>query len=109
MEFGMYAFLVIAVVCFTTAVVMYLQQKPMTGIYDDSTRLIISHLQNQFSQIRTEFEIIQVRQTTLEKKIIGAARTVNLHMQSPIEIVQKGKGKSSLIDKAGITSEVPNV
>jgi chaperonin cofactor prefoldin len=52
---------------------------------------------NQLNQLKKDLEILAVRQHTLEKKIIGAERTINLNI-----IDQKGKGKTSLLNRAGV-------
>ncbi len=60
-------------------------------------------LLEQVKRMQNEFDIVKVRQTTLEKKIIGASRTINFSLQSPIEIIHSTKKKEPLIRRAGLT------
>lgn len=61
----------------------------------DCTELI-SGWGTNFDIIKKEQEVLQIRQRTLEKKIIGGERTINLNIIDP-----KGKAKP-LLDRAGV-------
>jgi mannitol-specific phosphotransferase system IIBC component len=82
-------------------------------LVDDRTGILALELENlkkQFEKVKTENEILVVRQHSLEKKIIAKDRNVNLTVNpgsAPIavEILQKPPPvptKKPLLEKAGI-------
>lgn len=75
------------------------------------TKFLESHgaIGKRFETFSKEFEVMSIRQRTLEKKIIEANRTVNLIFGKPIPVQmehiphtiikeKKGRGRSALID-----------
>ena len=66
------------------------------------------------NKLKKEFEIISVRQRTLEKRVAEVkSRTVNLNLSNPImvDIIEKiktpppGKGVGALLQKSGVTPQ----
>lgn len=62
---------------------------------------------SEIDKLKKEFEILQVRQHTLEKRIITNERTVNLVFRGPVPVEvtptskqKRGRGRSALIPEA---------
>lgn len=47
--------------------------------------------------LKTEIEILTVRQRSLDKKIISSERTVNFYFKNPVPMQVVGRGKKALI------------
>ena len=74
----------------------------------------INNLRIEFQKVRTENEILVVRQHTLEKRLASKERNINLRLNNgetiPVEILQKvhpkGQGATALLKRAGVAPEV---
>ena len=82
-------------------------------------------VKTELSEVKKEFSIINVRQSTLEKKIYQKDRNINLRLNNgldgkPIEVelyqkpppvspppLPKGKGQEALLKKAGVRNAAP--
>lgn len=91
------------------------QMNDVKQLVDDRTGVLameFEKLQAEFHRVKTENEVMVVRQHTLEKKIIARDRNVNLNLNPgggaiAVEILQRAPPatKKPLLEKAGIKKQ----
>lgn len=79
------------------------QEEEISALQKNSVENAKAHV--EFVKLKKDFEIAQVRIQTLERKIAGLTRNVNVNFTNPIVVdsLKKGRGQEALLERSGVT------
>lgn len=73
--------------------------------YEPTKQLLVKEFREATAEVKNEFSIMQVRQSTLEKKIIGLKRETTVILSQPLKVEWVKPEHKKLLEKAGIAKK----